>query len=262
MADGQEIHLGRPQIIHYLQHFNALFAKPHHDAGFGEDGRIKLLHAIKQPQRMIIPRAGPNAGIKRRHGFQIMIEHIRPRRHHHFQSAILAQEIRRQYLNRRTRGRRANGADGGREMRSTAISQIIAIHAGDHHMAQPKRSNCFCDPARFIRIQRLWNTGRDIAEGTGAGAGLAHDHHGGVALRPAFADIRAGCFFAYRDQFLLPHQGAGFQINRMRRRLYPDPGGFALDGVVRAMRLFRMPFGTRLGGAMVNFDASRGHGGT
>ena len=97
---------------------------------------------------------------------------------------------------------------------------------------------------------------RDVAEGAGAGAGVAHDHHGGVALRPALADVGAGGFLADRDEAVGAHQGAGLVVDRMGGRLYPDPGGLALDGVVRPVRLLRM---ARRGGAVVD-DEAGGHG--
>src|SRR3712207_6931906 len=46
----------------------------------------------------------------------------------------------------------------------------------------------------------LFRSGGDVAERTGPRAGVAHDHHGGVALRPALADVRAGRLLAHRDQ--------------------------------------------------------------
>ena len=89
-------------------------------------------------------------------------------------------------------------------------------------------------------VERAWHAGGDVAEGTRPRAGVAHDHHGGVALRPAFADVGAGGFLADGRQAVLTHQSAGLVINRVIGRLDADPGGLALDGVVRAMRLLRV----------------------
>ena len=100
--------------------------------------------------------------------------------------------------------------------------------------------------------------GAHVAERAGARAGVAHDHHGGVALRPALADVGAGGFLADGDEAVLAHQGAGLVVDRMVGRLDPDPGGLALDRVVRAVRLLRMADGRP--GAVVD-DEVRGHGG-
>ena len=41
---------------------------------------VDLLHLLQQPQRGEIARAGPHRQIERRHGFEIVVEHVGPRR--------------------------------------------------------------------------------------------------------------------------------------------------------------------------------------
>ena len=113
------------------------------------------------------------------------------------------------------------------------------------------------NPRRFVGGQRSRLTGGDVAERAGAGAGVAHDHHGGVALRPALADVGAGGLLAHRDEAVGAHQGAGLVVDRMVGRLYPDPGGLALDRVVRAVRLLRM---AQRRSAVVDDEAGRHDG--
>src|SRR3712207_9475021 len=83
----------------------------------------------------------------------------------------------------------------------------------------------------------LFRSGGDVAERTGPRAGVAHDHHGGVALRPALADVRAGRLLADRDEAVLAHQRPGLVVDRGGRRLGPDPLRPAPDRVVGAGRL-------------------------
>src|SRR3546814_13898488 len=68
----------------------------------------------------------------------------------------------------------------------------------------------------------------DVAEGAGAGAGVAKDHHRRMLLCPAFADIRTGGFFAHRMQVEFAHQLARFGVTGAGRRLDADPVGLAL----------------------------------
>ena len=95
-----------------------------------------------------------------------------------------------------------------------------------------------------------------VAEGAGAGAGVAHDHEGGVVLRPALADVRAARLLADRDQAVLAHDRRRLAIDRRARRLDADPVGLARrsacpadapsrDGAVRARSACRgqRPFG-------------------
>ncbi len=112
------------------------------------------------------------------------------------------------------------------------------------------------DTPRLIRIKMLRQTGRDVAERAGPGADLAHDHHRGMTLRPAFPDIGTCRFLADRHQPRIPHERTGLVIDGMVRRLDPDPGRFALDRVVRPVRLLRMPDRCL---AMIDGDAL-GHG--
>ena len=65
-------------------------------------------------------------------------------------------------------------------------------------MAQPQLFHRLSDAARLKRIQRVRAAGGHIAERTAPGADLAHDHHSGVALGPAFTNIGAGGLFADR----------------------------------------------------------------
>jgi hypothetical protein len=78
-----------------------------------------------------------------------------------------------------------------------------------------------------------------VAEGAAAGADLAHDHHGGVALRPAFARIGAARLLADGHQLVLAHDLVGLAIALAHRRLDPDPAGLSSAGHCRRDAPFR-----------------------
>src|ERR1700675_3663934 len=107
-------------------------------------------------------------------------------------------------------------------------------------MAQSEFGDGIGDAGWLIGVERSGRAGGYVAERAGARAGVAHDHHGGVTLRPALADVGAGGFLADGGEAVLAHQGAGLVIDRMVGRFDTDPGGFALDWVVRAVRLLRV----------------------
>ena len=109
LADGEEIDIGRAQIVHHLQHFVPLLAEADHDAGLGEHRRIEFLHLLQQADRMEIARARPHGQIARRHGFEIVVEHVGLGRDHLFERAVLAQKIGRQHFDR-GRGQRSRMA--------------------------------------------------------------------------------------------------------------------------------------------------------
>ena len=72
--------------------------------------RIELLHLLQQADRGEVARARPHGEILRRHGFEIVVEHVGPRRDHDLDRAVLAQEVRRQHLDGGLRGRGADRA--------------------------------------------------------------------------------------------------------------------------------------------------------
>ena len=72
-------------------------------------------------------------------------------------------------------------------------------------MLKPKRGNGLRHMRGLRLVQRARQAGFHIAEGAGARAGVAHDHHGGVALLPALADVGAAGLLADRVQPVLAH---------------------------------------------------------
>ena len=86
-----------------------------------------------------------------------------------------------------------------------AVGQIITVDRSDDYMAQAQAVNGLCYVQGFCGIKVFWNTGPDITEGTGTGAGIAHDHHGGVSLAPAFINVGTRRLFTNRVQIQFPH---------------------------------------------------------
>src|SRR3546814_5317202 len=107
-------------------------------------------------------------------------------------------------------------------------------------------------PPRSTRTDTLFpSTTLFRSEAAGARAGVAHDHHGGVALRPALADVRAGRLLADRVQLVRLHDLAGRVVLARHRRLHADPRRLALHLLVRLVGLLRVTDARGLG-----FDVS------
>ena len=71
-------------------------------------------------------------------------------------------------------------ADHGREMPRAAVGQVVAVDRGDDDVVEAQLGHRIGDAGRLVRIERARHAGRDVAEGAGPRAGVAHDHHGGV----------------------------------------------------------------------------------
>jgi hypothetical protein len=124
-------------------------------------------------------------------------------------------------------------------------------------MPQSQLGHRIRNPERLVRLQTERLAGAHIAEAARPGTGVAHDHHGGVPLRPALADIGASGFLADRYQAVVSNKRLGLMINWMGRRLDPDPRRLPLDRIIRPMRLFRMA--NLDPGAMIDGNAGCGH---
>ncbi len=100
------------------------------------------------------------------------------------------------------------------EMLRAAVVEIVAVDRGDDDMLEAELGDRIGDVLRLVRIERAGHAGAHIAEGAGTRAGVAHDHHGGVFLRPALADIGAAGLLAHGDQAVRLDDLARFLIDR------------------------------------------------
>ncbi len=114
-------------------------------------------------------------------------------------------------------------------MFGAAIGKIVAVHRGNDDMGQAQFEGGFRDMLRLQSIERAGHTGLDVAEGAGAGAGVAHDHEGGVLLVPALADVGATRLLAHRDEAVFLDDFSGIGVTARVRRADPIQSGFGGD---------------------------------
>src|SRR3569623_1825902 len=88
---------------------------------------------------------------------------------------------------------------------------------------------------------RSSQAGSHVAECAGAGADLAHDHHGRMLLAPAFPDIGAAGLLAYGDEVVLADNRLGLPVDGRAGRADADPLRLAQHLAVGAVRLLRVP---------------------
>jgi hypothetical protein len=150
-------------------------------------------------------------------------------------------------------------------MAGTAVAQVVAVDAGDHHIAQFERGNRLGQVVRLAGIERVGPAVADVAKRAAAGAFVTHDHEGGRALAKTFADIGAAGLFADRDQLVLAQDvldlikaGAGTcGLDADPVGLFQHLGLLDLDGYARELG-GRLLFGQRV----VVFETLRlAHGG-
>ena len=117
---------------------------------------IDLLHLRQQPQRGEVARAGPDRRIEPRHGLEIVVEDVGPRRDHGLDGAVLAQEVGRQHLDRRVGRLLVQRRDHRGEVPCPAVRQVVAVDRGDDDMAEARACRRLrrCWPARADRARR------------------------------------------------------------------------------------------------------------
>jgi hypothetical protein len=195
-----------------------------HDAGLGWHARTLHLELLQQAQRMCVIRTGATGLVQTRHGFQVVVQHLRRFCCQDAQSQFQpTAKVRHQYLDLRCRRSGARGAHAIDEMLRTAVFQIVAINTGDHHVFQAHGGQRFAQVVRFVWVGRQGLAVSDIAERAASGAQVAQDHEGGSAVFEALAQVGAGGFFAHGVQFGVAQYGFELLHFRRARRLRLDP---------------------------------------
>jgi len=135
-----------------------------------------------------------------------VVEHVRRIGRQDLQRALhaaLAAEVRGQDLDPGAGRARADRGDAVHEVLGTAIAQVVAVHAGDHHVPQPHVGHRVAQVHRLGRIRRLGTAVGHVAERAAAGTDLAEDHEGRRAVAEALVDVRAAGLLAHGDQPVL-----------------------------------------------------------
>ena len=250
LADGEEIDIGGAQIVHHLKDLLARLAEADHHAGLGEHRRDRAPSPSQQPQRGEVARAGPDRRIEPRHGLEIVVEDVGPRRDHGLDRARLAQEVRASAPRSWCRARLRGCAGSPRRNARRRHREVVAVDRGDDDV---RRARACRRPRRHCAGSCGSSApGMPVATLQKAQARVqivAQDHHRRVLLLPALADVRAGRLLADRVQACSSRISArGLVILRRARRLDPDPVRLALDRIVRPVRLLGMAL-ARLSGA-------------
>ena len=109
-------------------------------------------------------------------------------------------------------------------------------------MAKAERGGCLSNMFRLVRIELIRLAGCDIAEGAGAGADAAQNHHGDMLLGPALADIRARRLFTDGIELQRADEILRFDILPAQRCPNAKPIRLAPRRPIGVSHLLRMPW--------------------
>ena len=125
-----------------VEELAAGLTQPDHQARLGRDFRMQRLEVLQEPERVRVVRTRTRFLVETRHRFEIVVHHIGRRGVENAQRAIqAAAEIRRQDFDARFRRQLARLANAFHEVSGATISQIVTVHAGDHHVLELQRGN-------------------------------------------------------------------------------------------------------------------------
>ena len=128
-----------------------------------------------------------------------------------------------------------------------AVLEVVAGDAGDGGVAQLHLLHRLGDPARLVAVERLRLAGVDLAEVAAAGALVAADEEGGLAVLPALEDVGAAGLLADRVQALALDEVLQLVVLRAHLRPGLDPLGLALDGGLGVADLQPQELAARVG---------------
>lgn len=199
---------------------------------------------------------------------------VQPALGHDLDHVQVAAEVAGQGLDQQGGLLGLDAADGLGEVVGAAVSQVVAVHAGEDDVAQPPAGQGLGGVLGLVGVEGRGPAVRlDTAEAAAAGAGVAHEHDGGgggvlVVAAPALADVGASGLLAHRvqpqaAQVRLDLAEVGVGPRRGDRGLEPlgqagdgllAPGGADLDGA----ELVGLALGERAAGGFVGDEGVEG----
>src|SRR5690606_24637057 len=113
------------------------------------------------------------------------------------------------------------------EVTGAAVTQVVAVDAGDDDVFELHLGDGTGKVFRFVDVRRQWLAVRDVAERAAPRTDVAEDHEGRGAAAEAFADIGAGGFFADGMQLIVAQDFFDFLKACAVRHFHAYPFRFA-----------------------------------
>ncbi len=226
LAEGQHVDVMLAHAVHHLDHFLVGFAQAEHQARLGRHMRHHLLELLQQVQRPVVVRTWAGGLVQAQDGFEVVVEDIRRLLRGDLQGHVhTATVVRHQRLKLHARRQRADLTDAIGEVLGTAVTQVVAVHRGNHHVLQAQVGDGDGQVLRLVHIQWLGPAVADVTERAATGTDVTHDHESRGAAREALAQVRAGCLFADTVQLVLAQQLLDAVYLGGNRDAHTDPVG-------------------------------------
>jgi hypothetical protein len=230
LADRQHIDVVGTQVSQHFEDLVVALTEADHQSRFGRHLRIACLEAFDESQRMRVIGTGPSLAIQARHRFQVVVEDVGQRLPQDLDGDLhAAPEIGNQRLDGRVGRPATHFGNHLDEMLCAAITQVIAVDAGDHHVAKLESGNAVGKMGRLVDIGRQRLAMTDVTERAATRTDVAEDHEGRRTAAETFANVRTSGFFTDGMQLLFAQHFLDFtEATRIVARLDPNPVRLAL----------------------------------
>ncbi len=114
----------------------------------------------------------------------------------------------------------------------SAVGEVVAVDRGDDDVLEACAFEGLGDSSGLVFVDGSGFSGFDIAEATGAGAGVAEDHDGGDAFGPALAHVWTGGLLADGMEIVGINGGFGGLEVLAAGEFGFEPTGFLFDAEV------------------------------
>ncbi len=231
LAHGQQVAVGVPEVAHGLGHLVGALAHPEDEVRLGDALRAEAAGDAQHVERPVVAERRPDPRVQPAHRLQVVGEHVGFGLHDRGDVPFPALEVGGQDLHRAARHGLPDRPDGCRPEACSAVGQVVAGHAGHHHVPEAHRRHRLRDPSRLLLVHRARLGGHDVAEPAAPGALLAEDQERGLPVLPALEDVGAAGLLAHRVEALAAHQALEGRVVRPHPGLNLEPGRLsALDG--------------------------------
>jgi hypothetical protein len=229
LSQGDDVDMRAAQVIHGLEDLVVGFAEAQHQARLGEHAWAMPLGVREHRECLRVACACVTHRVRQApHGLEVLRKYLQAGIDDGLNVPQCALEIRSERLHGRCGRSLADRAHAGCEVPGAAVTQVIAVDAGQHDIRQPHERHAFGHVGRLVGIEPPARVAS--VHGTEAArprADCAHQHDGRSAGVPALTDVGALCFLAYRGQPVLVHVAAYLLVPLPGSGHGPQPAGLA-----------------------------------
>ena len=174
------------------------FSEPEHEPRLRHEARA--LRAGEHRETARVARRRAHDALQASDCLDVVVEHVGAHGEQRTERLVVTFGIGDERLDLRTGIRAANFVDASRDVRESAVVQVVARDHREHDVRQTHALHRLCDSHRLVGVGGQRFARVDETKPARARAALAQHHECRGAVAPALRQVRAARFFAHRDE--------------------------------------------------------------